>query len=554
MRKIFALFTAAFVLFSILCFGVTFTHAIAVTSAGISNPGSVDQGGTYSVSYTVATNDAMAASLAISVSGGGVFAGATSSASVSGNSIVLGGVDGVTSINGTISFTVNQAVPVTIAISGDVSSVNDFTVAPVGTSTTITVRSAEEIAAAQQAAAAEAARQASIQAEQASINASIAESQAIIDASILAEQQSIQAEQASEEEERNASIAASAAEEESLLAESASIEAAASEEAESIAQSIAESESMEDLTRAFKVGENYFVPMDYSANRFIFAVASTLVDPPEGFAKSELIVNRQDVLAYRRAGATDSNIYLVYGNFENEDPAFYYYDTESGLLMPYAAVNGEIGTISASSEAEPETESDGGPGTSLEDKLIVAGLAMVFGAAITLVISMLVNKRRKNSPNEEKVGFDEVEAELDHADEKEMLPEPDDRPYDPNADITSEINMIKENLGITSNSVIEAQKEERASLMGAETPVISEADMELIDKLSVNSSPIGAIPEPPDPFGGLPGGIIDEAALNTAGTVSQTPGGIIDEAAISGGYDGGFETEILSDLGSDMFR
>ena len=266
-----------------------------------------------------------------------------------------------------------------------------------------------------------------------------AERQASIDASIAAEQSSIAASRAAEESSRNASIAESVSIEESLRLESLSIQESIeeseaeesralaeseaeesrsiAEESRSIAESIRESESLDDLTRAFEVGQDYFVPWDFEAEsgRFLFAVADTALEAPEGFEKTDLLINRQYVFAAQNE-KTAARTYLVFGSYdEDTEPEFYYFDMDTGRLFPYDSLNSMTDNrpqrIESTEESSEETDSEvgsvSGPeaekhGFSILPAILFAAAGAIIGAGILGLILLIVRlaRNKKESPAE----------------------------------------------------------------------------------------------------------------------------------------------------------
>ncbi len=425
-------------------------------SVVIGNPGQVDEGGQYSVPFSVNTDSSMTANIAISVTGGGQLAGVSASpGSINRGNIVLAGQDGVTSINGTIVFNVVSGSPVTISISGDVSSIDDFTISVVGGGTTIAVRSAAQKQA-DEAAAAEAARLAeeSRQAAEAAAREATreqAERQASIDASIAEEQRKIQESEAIEESKRESSIAESLSEQESIREESVSIEESIAEisrseaaESESIAESISESESEVDRTRAYEVGRDYFVPWNYlgSEGQFLFAVADTGIEAPEGYTMTDLLINRQYVWAAQSA-ETGARTFLVYGTYDEEvEPEFYYFDLDTHILFPYENVHSDTDNRVIrleSTEGTAETVE-----TPTEKNSVSAGKAVLFallgallGAALVCLILLILKLSRERKDKKAAVSADEgletVPAAFPDEVEKEDLPLEEDEISDPDA-------------------------------------------------------------------------------------------------------------------------
>lgn len=383
------------------------THAITVTGCGISNPGTVNEGGQYSVSYTVTTNDSMTASLAVGVSGGGSLVSVSANVgSVNGNRIVVSGVDGITSISGNITFNVVNSSPVAISISGDVSSINDFSSAGVGGSISINVYSKAQQNA--DAAAAEESRR-----QQEAYNASVAASQAVessiaaskyaesskaqqeIDDSIAAEQASIQESEAAIESSVNASIAESASIEESIIQESLSVEESIEQSSIALAESISESESEVERTKAVQIGKEYYVPFKSGRNKFLFATEEAELGVPEGFEKTDLMVNMQYVWAYRNSEMS-AHAYLVYGRYEKDDEsAYYFYDETNGVFFPYERLYAEEGVLQVpngfgSVVNTTEGTKEKGIGSGLIAILCI--VSALLGAGIAVLVFMLFKR------------------------------------------------------------------------------------------------------------------------------------------------------------------
>ncbi len=407
-KGLMALLTAAALVLSIVPFTKN-TYAIGVTGCGISNPGSVKEGEKASVSYTVSTNDSMTASILVSVSGGGTLASVSASVgSVNGNRVVLSGVDGVTSISGTITFNVTSASPVVVSISGDVSSINDFSSANISASQTINVYSKAQQQA--DAAAAEESRR-----QQEAYNASVAASKAVedsiaasiyaesskaqqaIDDSIAAEQASIQESEAAVEASVNESIAESVSVEESSIQESLSIEESIAESELEVAESISESESEVERTKAVKIGFDYYVPFKTGRGKFLFAAEDTALGVPEGYEKTDLMVNLQYVWAYRTEDM-EAHAYLVYGQYENDaEPKYYFYDETNGTFFPYEKLYAEEEDLPVPTTTEetvnenPQTEKKG-IGTGIIVLLCI--VSMLLGAGLAVLAMMYM----KNHP------------------------------------------------------------------------------------------------------------------------------------------------------------
>ncbi len=452
-------------------------HAIGA-SAGIQPPGQMDEGGQYQVPFSVTTDKAMTANINISVSGGGQLAGVSASpGSVNGGAIVVAGVDGITTVSGTITVNVVSGDPVVISIGGDVTSLDDFSTAGISGGGSIPVRSKAQIEseaeaarqssvaaseAASRAAAesiAEAERQASIAASnaaeeskrQASLDEATreeAERQASIDASIAEEQSKIAESRAEEESIENSRVAESVSIEESERLESLSIEESVSmseekesieeaEESKSIAESISESESEVNRTKAFEVGEDYFVPWNYLGEngRFLFAVADTNIEPPEGYSFVDLRINRQYVWAAKNASSA-AHTFLVYGRYsEDEEAAFYYYDIDTGELFPYDNLNSDtdnrpVRVETEASAEEPEGSDENGEAQSGrfsgKAAALFAAIGAVVGAALVgliLLILKLVRDRKDHDVEEAAVpSQDKGMFPYKDADELEEIP------------------------------------------------------------------------------------------------------------------------------------
>ena len=479
MKKKLIVVILSIILIAAAAAGSRVSHAIGA-GASIDHPGTVDEGGQYSVGFSVTSDAAMTANLNISVSGGGQLVGVSAApGSVNGGAVVVAGLDGVTAITGAITFNVIGPDPVVISIGGDVTSIDDFSSAGVSASQSIPVHTKAQMASESEAAsiaasiaeassleeearrqssiaeesrkqAEEAARQASIAASQAAEESRAqasrdeetraeAERQASIDASIAAEQSSIAASRAAEESSRNASIAESVSIEESLRLESLSIQESIeeseaeesralaeseaeesrsiAEESRSIAESIRESESLDDLTRAFEVGQDYFVPWDFEAEsgRFLFAVEDTAIEAPEGFEKTDLLINRQYVFAAQNE-KTAARTYLVFGSYDKDtEPEFYYFDMDTGRLFPYDSLNSMTDNrpqrIESTEESSEETDSEEGSvsgpeaekhGFSILPAILFAAAGAIIGAGILGLILLIVRlaRNKKESPAE----------------------------------------------------------------------------------------------------------------------------------------------------------
>ena len=231
-----------------------------------------------------------------------------------------------------------------------------------------------------------------------------AERQASIDASIAEEQRKIQESEAIEESKRESSIAESLSEQESIREESVSIEESIAEisrseaaESESIAESISESESEVERTRAYEVGRDYFVPWNYlgSEGQFLFAIADTGIEAPEGYTMTDLLINRQYVWAAQSA-ETGARTFLVYGTYDEEvEPEFYYFDLDTHILFPYENVHSDTDNRVIrleSTEGTAETVE-----TPTEKSSVSAGKAVLFallgallGAALVCLILLIL--------------------------------------------------------------------------------------------------------------------------------------------------------------------
>ncbi|MBR6406452.1 MAG: hypothetical protein IKS18_09745 [Lachnospiraceae bacterium] len=257
-----------------------------------------------------------------------------------------------------------------------------------------------------------------------------AERQASIDASIAEEQRKIAESKAIEESIKNSSIAESVSIEESSRQESLSIQESIeeseeeesrslAEESESIAESISESESEDARTRAYEVGQDYFVPWEYNSDsgRFLFAVDDTNIEAPEGYEKTDLIVNKQYVWA-AQSEKTAARTYLVYGTYdEGIEPAFYYFDLDTGRLFPYDNLNSRTDNRPARIETEESTtaaetvpgKTDGFP---LDRAILFAVSGAVIGAALFGLLLLLLKIGRNRNTAEPRIFADDPEDPL----------------------------------------------------------------------------------------------------------------------------------------------
>ena len=419
----------------IVCSGFLFLSALILAppayavgaSVGITNPGQVSEGTQSSVTFTISGSEAINVQGSVSVSGGGTLAG-LSAPNANGASFATIDANGAAAWSGTITFNVVSADPVIISVSGIAAAINtESGKTEYGGSISIPVYSkaaqeADAAAAASIAASqaeAERAAQASRDAEAAiaaSIAAVEASKQAEIDASIAAEQSSIQASEAESESIENSKIAESVSIEESSKLESLSIEESIeevsrseAEESMSIEESISMSESEVEKTRAFEVKEDFFVPWEYEGERgrFLFAVADTNVEPPEGFTMTDLIINKQYIWA-AQSKDTAAHTYLVYGTYdEDKDAAFYYYDADTGRLFSYDNLNSTTDNRAVRSETDEEAEEaavKGGitPGRAVLFTILGAiGGAAIFG--LVLYLLKYLKERDENSEDDEEL-------------------------------------------------------------------------------------------------------------------------------------------------------
>ena len=377
--------------------------------------GTFDQGGTYNVYIAISGSEAFSFSGSISVSGGGSFAGADASLQSDGGTLIIAPT--ATSIAGNIKVAVGGTGSVTIAVNGTMLSADTGESTNVSGSVSVPIRSTADReaaeAAARAASEAEAARQASIWAEESSRQASIQAEQDAINASIYEEQSrqaSIEAEAAAA---YNSSVAESASIEESKALESASIQESIEEESKRAEreasieewQSKMESSRVE-ATRAFLENGVYYVPYDVEVARarFLFAVDTTETEAPQHFKKTALTVNTQPVLAYKLDGFSE-NIYIVYGCYDNgnDKPAFYLYDAKTDRLFPYEA----LGTLTPSEEGDSENaeeesteEQTGRKGPGLFAAILSCFLSMILGAAILMLILTLLKKKQEDGGEE----------------------------------------------------------------------------------------------------------------------------------------------------------
>ncbi|MBP5254247.1 MAG: hypothetical protein J6Z23_02545 [Lachnospiraceae bacterium] len=294
---------------------------------------------------------------------------------------------------------------------------------------------------------------ASRQAEQDYLAWLAASRQADIDASIAASRQAEQDYQAWLAASRQADIDASIAASRQAQAEQdyqdwlaasrqADIDASVAEQdriRESIQASIADSQAEVDRTRATEIGGAYFVPYDMNPEeadaRFLFAVSDETVAQPVSYSRSSLVVNSQQVWAFRTAGMAEGT-YLVYGRFTAEQaPDFYYYTPADERFYPYR--NLHSGVIETGTPASPSgngTEATTAPetvvreGQSTQDapvqdrpkteelsgqKLLIAMLfSFLFGGAACAIIALMVSGRRRVTKRVKKADEYTIDKEL----------------------------------------------------------------------------------------------------------------------------------------------
>ena len=427
MKKSFRIMSAA-VLAVLLLVGIVLSHRTYAIDGSVTigpSQGQFDQGGTYAVYIAINGSETFSFSGSISVSGGGSFKSADASLQSDGGTLIIAPT--ATSIAGNIQVAVSGTGSVTIAVNGTMLSADTGDQKNISGSVSVPIRSTADReaaeAAARAASEAEAARQASIWAEESARQASIQAEQDAINASIWAEQSRQASIEAEAQAAYNSSVAESASIEESKALESASIQESIEEESkkESRIASMEEwSRSVEssrnEATRAFLDKGIYFVPFDTMlrrSERFLFAVADTAVEAPDYFVKTALVVNKQDVLAYRLDGFSE-NTYIVYGCYDNgnDKPAFYLYDAKNERFFPVDAI-GELRSAAEEgekalqeeeeAEAEQEKEKRSGPG--LFVTMIASLLSLVLGAAVLLLVLTLLKRKQEAEEGTEPEGL-----------------------------------------------------------------------------------------------------------------------------------------------------
>lgn len=152
------------------------------------------------------------------------------------------------------------------------------------------------------------------------------------------------------DESRNESIRASISAEESRKASiedesNKEVSKKASSEEESRKQSDVESRkqsSSEKETRGTEIDGKYYIPFKWKIDAekipasFYFALPDTVVTPPSGMKKTELLIDGESVLAFRDTKMVEDT-FLVYGMFDPDTkPAFYYYHKPDGAFFPYS--------------------------------------------------------------------------------------------------------------------------------------------------------------------------------------------------------------------------
>ena len=251
--------------------------------------------------------------------------------------------------------------------------------------------------------------------QQESINASIAASQAVeqsiaasqyaesskaqqeIDDSIAAEQASIQESEAAIEESINASIAESASIEESIIQESLSIEESIEQSSLAVAESISESESEVERTKAVQIGSISYVPFKNGRNKFMFAAEDTELGVPEGFEKTDLMVNTQYVWAYRDADM-EAHTYLVYGRFEKDDESqYYFYDETNGTFFQYGKLHAEEADLPILTTPVEAMQVEKKSGISGGILALLCAVSLLAGAGIAVLVMMYLKNRSLNS-------------------------------------------------------------------------------------------------------------------------------------------------------------
>ena len=102
------------------------SHAIDA-AASITDPGRLTVGQQYTVRYTVNTDQACTAQIRFSVGGGAKLISVTpDQGEANGQKLVVAGLDNVKKLTGSITFKVTTSAAVVISMTGDVSSISDF--------------------------------------------------------------------------------------------------------------------------------------------------------------------------------------------------------------------------------------------------------------------------------------------------------------------------------------------------------------------------------------------------------------------------------------------
>ncbi|MBQ6680187.1 MAG: hypothetical protein IJM76_09255 [Lachnospiraceae bacterium] len=508
------------------------TYAIS-GSLNIGGPGNADEGTSISIPFTVSADKNMTFDGSISVSGGNIQDVSFESKNIASSSqAYIVSTSGTSKqLSGSITIFITSSADVVVTISGTCGSVKPAgEEAGVGNTKTVKVRSAADKAAAEAAARAaseaEAARQASIWAEESARQASIQAEQDAINASIWAEQSRQASIEAEAQAAYNSSVAESASIEESKALESASIQESIEEESkkESRIASMEEwSRSVEssrnEATRAFLDKGIYFVPYDTMlrrSERFLFAVADTAVEAPDYFVKTALVVNKQDVLAYRLDGFSE-NTYIVYGCYDNgnDKPAFYLYDAKNERFFPVDAI-GELRSAAEEgekalqeeeeAEAEQEKEKRSGPG--LFVTMIASLLSLVLGAAVLLLVLTLLKRKQEAEEGTEPEGLSFIpflfkknkgnaaetetgEAETEEAEETETPAEAEESPEEAViAEAAEEETAVPEEKAQDAELPEETDVSETAE-PDAEAPAKDAADTSVEDLLDAVAMEIG---------------------------------------------------------------
>ena len=380
------------------------------TVVSIGNPGRVNQGSNVTITFTVSETSGKF----VTYDGAVSLSGATMQGSVSGGGVTPNGANFATDGQHgsyTISFTMNVTSDssVTVSVNGIAGSVDPpGQGGPVGASISIPVYSTAQQQA--DAAAAEESRR-----QQEAINASIAASKAVeqsiaaskyaesskaqqeIDDSIAAEQASIQESEAAIEESINASIAESASIEESIIQESLSIEESIEQSSLAVAESISESESEVERTKAVQIGSISYVPFKNGRNKFMFAAEDTELGVPEGFEKTDLMVNTQYVWAYRDADM-EAHTYLVYGRFEKDDESqYYFYDETNGTFFQYGKLHAEEADLPILTTPVEAMQVEKKSGISGGILALLCAVSLLAGAGIAVLVMMYLKNRSLNS-------------------------------------------------------------------------------------------------------------------------------------------------------------